>query len=82
MVPHTGNTTAVPRQERNSMFIMHDGSLPHVSREARGRLDLAFPNRWIERGVQLPFQRWIPRSPDLNPINRLFRGNLTYANDL
>ncbi|KAJ4438886.1 hypothetical protein ANN_14840 [Periplaneta americana] len=51
----------------------HDGAPAHFSRTARRYLNRRFPDRWIGRGGPIA---WLPRSPDLNPLDFYLWGHL------
>jgi hypothetical protein len=55
-------------------WFMQDGPPPpHYALPVRGWLDATFSNRWIGRRGPV---EWVPRSPDLNPLEFAFWGYL------
>uniref|UniRef100_V5GHS2 Transposable element Tc3 transposase n=3 Tax=Anoplophora glabripennis TaxID=217634 RepID=V5GHS2_ANOGL len=63
----------IPLNLRQTFWFMHDGAPAHYSRPVREYLDISFRNRWIGRGSEVP---WPARSPDLNPLDFYFWGNV------
>lgn len=67
---------------RRQMFFLHDGAPPHFALEVRQHLINVFAGRWIGRGGPIA---WPPRSPDLNPLDFYFWGqlkSLVYATEV
>lgn len=63
----------VPLLLRASMYFMHDGAPPHITRPVCNFLNASFPNRWFGRNGPL---RWPPRSPDMNPLDYFLWGHM------
>jgi hypothetical protein len=55
---------------------MHDGAPPHFSHIARQYMNVHFPGKGIGRNRPVA---WPPRSPDLNPIDFYFWGQVKGA---
>ena len=67
---------------RQAMYFMHDGAPAHFSHIVREHLNECFPNRWVGKGGPTP---WLPRSPDLNPLDFFLWGHLkslVYSTDV
>lgn len=63
----------LPLQTRMNMWFMHDGAPPHFSLIVREHLNRVYPNKWIGRSGPVS---WPARSPDLNPMDFFFWGDL------
>lgn len=63
----------LPLQTRMDMWFMHDGAPPHFSLLVREHLNRVYPGHWIGRAGP---RSWPPRSPDLNPLDFFFWGEL------
>ena len=63
----------VPLQTRRTMWFLHDGAPPHISREVRRHLHRTYPDRLIGRFGHI---HWPARSPDLNPLDFYFWGDM------
>lgn len=63
----------LPLQTRINMWFMHDGAPPHFSLIVREHLNTVYPDRWIGRSGPVS---WPRRSPDLNPLDFYFWGDL------
>ncbi|KZC15158.1 hypothetical protein WN55_07986 [Dufourea novaeangliae] len=53
-----------------------DGCLAHYARRVRVALNELYPNKWIGRGGLVS---WLPRSPDLTPLDFFLWGALKNA---
>lgn len=63
----------VPLALRQEMWYQHDGAPAHFDRNVRHFLHDVFRNRFIGRDEPVP---WPPRSPDLNPLDFFFWGEM------
>ena len=52
----------------HSVFFQQDGALPHFALCVRAYRNETFPDRWICRAGPT---MWVPRSPDLTPLDFL-----------
>ena len=64
---------AVSLEIRQVMWLQHDGAPAHFDRNVRNHLNVTYPNRWIGRGVPVP---WPARSPDLTPLDYFLWGSM------
>ena len=55
------------------MWLQDDGAPAHFDRNVRNHLNVTYPNRWIGRGVAVP---WPARSPDLTLLDYFLWGSM------
>lgn len=63
----------IDNNEREQMWIQHDGAPAHYYRAVREFLDNRYPQKWIGRSG---FIGWPPRSCDLTPLDFFLWGNI------